>query len=140
TPEQRETLLARYKAAHGSAYSIALGAAIPKLPAAERTKARSALKAQLTRLSAKELRECLADPEVELHRAAALVCADKGSREFVPDLIQCLKDADRSIARAAHLALIRTTGQNFGPEANAAPEGYAAAAERWAEWWQQKTQ
>jgi HEAT repeat protein len=135
---KREALLARYKTAREPAYAVALAAAMPKLTPAERTKARAALKAHMGRLSAKELRECIADPDPETHRAAALVCTEKTDREYVPDWIACLKDSDQSIARAAHLTLIRITGQNLGPPPNPDAEAYAAAATRWAEWWQEK--
>ena len=136
-PGQRQALLSQYKSARGDAYAWALATALPHLKGAERNLAREVLGAHLARLAPRDLRLRLQDDDAEIHRAAALVCTEKTTREYLPELIECLQDPDQAVARAARQALIRVSGRTLGPpSADAPPEAYAEAAQRWTTWWQ----
>ena len=125
-PERREVLIARYRDAKGVAYTDALAAAIPRLPAEAQKKAREALAARLTRMTPKTMRRKLADDDTEVRRAAVEACQRLGEREFVPDLAGLLDDGEPAIARAAGQALRSVTGREF------------ATLGEWREWWEKR--
>ena len=56
---------------------------------------------------------------------------------MVPDLIGLLTDADSEIGEAAHQALRRLTGEDFGPPAGAPEQERDAAAAKWDAWYRQ---
>ena len=117
-------LIARYREAKGVAYTDALAAAVPRLPAEARKKAREALASRLTRMTAKTMRRKLADDDPEVRRAAVEACRRLGEREFVPDLAGLLDDGEPAVARAAGEALKGLTGREF------------VTAEQWRAWWE----
>jgi hypothetical protein len=125
-PERRDVLIARYRDAKGVAYTDALAAAIPRLPAEAQKKAREALAARLTRMTPKTMRRKLADDDTEVRRAAVEACQRLGEREFVPDLAGLLDDGEPAIARAAGQALRSVTGREF------------ATLGEWREWWEKR--
>jgi len=124
TGAQSDALLARYRDRKGVAYTDALAAAIPRLPADVQKKARTALAERLTRMAPQTLRNKLADDDTEVRRAAVVACARLEEWCHVPDLIALLDDNEPAVARLARDGLRKLTGQSLdGPQA-------------WQEWWQ----
>jgi uncharacterized membrane protein YgcG len=123
-PERRDVLIARYRDAKGVAYTDALAAAVPRLPAEGRKKAREALASRLPRMTPKTMRRTLADDDPEVRRAGAEACQRLGEREFVPDLAGLLSDGEPAVARSAGDALKGLTGKEFD------------TAEKWRAWWE----
>ncbi len=95
------------------------------------------------------------DPEVRLRARAILlearkerpdasaalgqavdVLAEAKDRKLVPMLLQLLGHEREDVRYAAEYGLRRVTGKSFGYNATANAEARAAAAERWAQWWQ----
>jgi hypothetical protein len=134
-PAQRERLLDTYKGSPGVAYTQALAAAIPQLTGPARVQARDALAERLARMNAATLRDKLRDEDLEIRRGAALACAMKDEKTFVPNLIPLLEDAEPPVAWAAHKALKSLTGQNLGPAADATRSERAKAVAAWKAWW-----
>jgi hypothetical protein len=123
TGERREALLVRCRDGKGGAYTDALAAAIPRLPADAQKRARALLAERLTRMAARTLRDKLADDDTEVRRAAVVACVRLEDRAHVPDLIALLDDNEPAIARQAQDGLKKLTGQSL--------EGAGA----WKEWW-----
>jgi hypothetical protein len=136
TPEQREQLLVRYRDAKEDHYTEGLAHAIPHVPVKLQEKVRTALVERLARLPADDLRDHL-EGEGELRQAAARACIRKADAAVIPDLIDLLADADMEVSDAAHQALRRLTGEDFGPPNDCPPEERAAAVAKWQTWHQQ---
>ena len=134
-PTRQAKLLEQMQNEKGPKYTEALALAIPQLDGEPRRLARDALADRLTRMKATVLADYLQDDAAEIRRAAALAIAMKESKELVPNLIPLLRDAESSVARAAHAALKELTGQDFGPSAKATREGRELAATKWQQWW-----
>jgi hypothetical protein len=134
-PARQAKLLEKMQAEKGSQYTEALATAIPQLNDETRRLARDALADRLTRMKATVLAEYLQDDDGEIRRAAALAVAMKENKELIPNLIPLLRDAEVSVARAAHAALKELTGQDFGPAAKATREDRDQAAVKWLQWW-----
>lgn len=138
-PEEKQAaILETLKGRKGVAYTEALAQTITQLKGANRVNARDALAERLTRMTAATLREKLHDGNVEIRRAAALACAMKEERSFIPDLIGLLEDAQRPVSSAAHAALKALTTQDFGPPPNANRTEQADAVSKWKEWWKRQ--
>jgi hypothetical protein len=123
-PHQEE-LIEKYGKGRGSEYTDALAAAIPKLTAPVQERARVVLVERLKRMSSRTLADKLQDESPEVRRAAALASSQKDDRHNVAVLIELLRDADPSVAAAAHAALKQLSGQDFGRQDVAA----------WKDWW-----
>lgn len=135
TPSNQIILLAKLRDGKGTVNTDALAAVIPLLHGAARTRACDALAERLTRMTAATLRDKLHDPNSEVRRAAALACAMKGDRHFIPNLIGLLGDPEPRVARAAHTALVTLARQDLGPARDATDEERNRAALRWRDWW-----
>jgi hypothetical protein len=135
-PDQREQLLARYRDATEDHYTDGLAYAIPHVPAKFQEKIRAALVERLARLPADDLRAHL-EGDGELRRAAARAFARTADAGMVPDLIGLLTDADPEVGEAAHQALCRLTGEDFGPPAGGPQRDRDAAAAKWGAWYRQ---
>jgi hypothetical protein len=134
-PQRQGALIDRLRDSKGVVNTEALSLAIPRLSGSARQKARDALVRRLMRMTADTLRDKLADEDLEIRRAAALACAMKEGKDYVPDLIKLLEDPEPPVARAAHAALKNLTKQDFGPDADASRAERAQAIERWNDWW-----
>jgi HEAT repeat protein len=135
-PDQREQLLARYRDAKEDHYTEELAYAIPHVPAKFQERVRAAVLERVARLPADNLRGYL-EGDGELRLAAARACARTADATLVPDLIRLLKDEDSEVKEAAHQALRRLTGEDFGPSAGAPEAERDAAAAKWGEWFRQ---
>jgi hypothetical protein len=133
--DRQPAVLEELRDGKGVAYTDALAAAIPHLEGKIKTQARQALAERLAGMKAVTLRDKLADDDPEVRRAAALACAMKEDRTFVPRLIELLEDAEPTVARAAYAALKSLTGENFGPAAGATPAEQKKAVADWKAWW-----
>jgi uncharacterized membrane protein YgcG len=136
-PKQAE-LLEELKKTKGGAYTAALAGAIDQLSGALKTKAREALAERLARMTTTTLRDMLQDEAPEIRRAAALACAMKEERDFIPDLAKLLDDPEAVVARAAYSALKELTGEDFGPSPNAVAESRRRAATAYMQWWEKQ--
>jgi hypothetical protein len=132
---RQEKLLARLRDGQGAVYTEALAHAIARLDGVPKKKAREALAERLAGMKAVTLRDKVADDDPEVRRAAALACAMKEDRTFIPRLIELLDDPEPSVARAAYAALKSLTGQDFGPAAGATPDEQKKAVADWKAWW-----
>ena len=137
-PDQREQLLARYRDAKEDRYTEGLAHAIPHVTAKFQEKVRAALIERLARLPPDELRSHL-EGDGELRLAAARACARTADTGMVPDLIGLLTNADAEVGEAAHQALRRLTGEDFGPPAGAPEQERDAAAAKWEAWYRQRS-
>jgi len=115
---RREKLLTRMRDGEGDVYTESLAAAIPRLAAIAKTKARAALTERLMRLPPGTLAENLRDQDPEIRRAAALASASNGCQDNIPDLEPLLKDPNPPVAAAARDALRQLTGKDPAPEAD----------------------
>jgi hypothetical protein len=136
-PARQTQILELLRDGKGAEYTEALVTAIPELKGEPLTKARDCLAERLTRMTAATLRDKLKDGRAEMRRAAALACAMKEDKAFLPDLIALLDDSDAKVVRAAGVALRSLTGQNFGPAVNATADERAKAVADWKVWWKQ---
>ena len=122
----------------GTVYTEALARAIPQLKGAAKTKARDALAERLSRMTAKTLQDRLKDDDGELRRAAALACAMKEDKSYIPALIPLLEDTEKTVTQAARAALKALSGKDFGPAASASQAERDEAAAKWREWWRKE--
>jgi HEAT repeat protein len=113
-PGQRDRMLTQLRDAKGPAATQALAVAIPKLPVAERAKAREVLVKRLARMTADSLRDRLQDPDTEVRRAAAAACVPRNDPSLVADLIPLLHDQQSSVSAEALDSLKGLTGQDLG--------------------------
>jgi HEAT repeat protein len=102
-------------------------AVIRRLEGEWQEKARKALVSRLSRLAAGPLLGLLQDNEPELRRAAALACARRDAKTYVPPLIPLLRDRDEDVAAAARAALKELSGRDLGADADA-----------WQAWWDRR--
>jgi hypothetical protein len=137
--DKQEAIIETLKERKGVAYSEALAQAIAQLKGPNMLKARDALAERLTRMTAATLREKLQEENAEIRRAAALACAMKEDKAFIPDLIDLLEDNERPVSYAAYAALKELAGKDFGPVPNATPTDRAAAVAKWKEWWKSQS-
>jgi hypothetical protein len=119
----REQLLNKLRDGKGVEYTLALANAIPSLKGIFQEKAREALVERLSRMTAKTLRDKLADDDPEVRRAAVQACQRKEKKELVPELIALLEDPDPLTARTAEAALREMTGEEH------------ETPDAWKEWW-----
>ena len=87
-------------------------------------------------MTAATLREMLKDNNREIRKAAAAACALKNDKQFIPDLIDKLNDAESTVALSVQSSLVTLSGKDFGPKAEAAPAEKAEAIAAWKSWWQ----
>jgi hypothetical protein len=133
--EDRTEILAKLRDGKGGEFTDALVRGAAQLKGEAQRDTRAALAERLTRMNAKTLRIMLADEDAELRRAAAAACGMKTDKQFVPDLIAMLSDAQPMVVSTAHSALKQLSGQDFGPEPNAEPADKAKAVLAWRKWW-----
>lgn len=134
--DKQAEVLQRLKTATGDLQTDALAQAIPQLSELMRGKARDALTERLARLPAKSLRERLTDEDAEVRQAAACACGRTKARDHIPDLIPLLAAPEVAVAEAAHSALKKLTGQDFGPKPGLPLSERTCATSAWTEWWQ----
>lgn len=97
----------------------------------------SLLKKHLIRQTPANLKKLLLDERAEVRAAAAGIVGDK-KLPYAGQLIDLVADADSRVAQAARQALVRITGQDFGPDDTADAAARSAAAQRWRVWWGQR--
>jgi hypothetical protein len=135
-PAKQPALLQKLRDGRGVAYTKALAEVIPQLTTSTaRAQAREALAERLSRMTSDTLRDKFQDKDEEIRRAAALACATKEDKSFVPDLIGLLRDPEPIVVRAAHAALKALTSQDFGPAADASKAQRERAIAGWQDWW-----
>jgi hypothetical protein len=135
TGSRQALLLKDMREGKGAEFTEALALAIPQLKGEMQKKAREALLERFSRMKDSTLAVYLTDEDREIRRAAALAAASKGSKSLVPDLITLLSDPHGFVAEAAHQALKELSGQDFGPQANAARAERKEAEQKWLQWW-----
>jgi Prenyltransferase and squalene oxidase repeat len=135
---EQDTEIDRLRNQKGGENTEALALAVPRLSPDQRRLAREALAEREGRMKADTVGRDLSDENPEIRRAAALACALKETKQFVPQLIGLLNDPELTVARAAHAALKDITGQDFGPAGNADASDRKRATTEWQEWWKKQ--
>jgi len=79
--------------------------------------------------------ERLGDASVDVRRQAAMALAWCGGRKAVGPLLDALDDDDWVTRQSAYVSLTNLTGMEFPFDGTASPDGRAAQAERWRDWW-----
>jgi hypothetical protein len=132
----------RLRDAKGGDNTEALATAIPYISSIDtRNAAREALAQRLSRMSFNTIHGDLHDELPEIRRAAAIACALKPAKQFVPDLIALLSDLEPTVSRAAYAALKDISGEDFGPTSDADAATIKRSAAEWLAWWKkQKSQ
>ncbi len=133
--EDRPDILAKLRDGKGGDYTDALARGAGKLTGEAQKDTRKALAQRLARMNAKTLRGLLQDEDLELRRAAAQACGLKEDKQYIPDLIALLTDAEPMVLASAHSALKQLSGQDFGPEPNAETTDKTKAVLAWRKWW-----
>jgi HEAT repeat protein len=113
-PDQRERILRELTEGKGAANPQALARAIPKLPTADRAKARAALVKQLSRMKDDAFPDKLRDADAEVRQAAAAACVQRNDPTLVAHLIPLLSDSESPVSTEAHASLKKLTGQDLG--------------------------
>src|SRR5262249_40220666 len=83
-PERQRKILEELRDGKGVEYTDALARVIPQLSGEVQQSARDVLSQRLARMTAATLRSRLRDSNAELRRAAALACAMKEDKDFIP--------------------------------------------------------
>ncbi|MGH7171265.1 MAG: hypothetical protein ACRELG_13385, partial [Gemmataceae bacterium] len=130
-----DLLLHNLRIGKGAEFTESLALAIPKLNGERKQKVRKDLVERLTRMKDKTLLAYLGDEQLEIRMAAARACAAKDSKSLIPRLIPLLRDTRGGVAEAAHQALKKLSGKDFGPKPNADREERVQAARQWLDWW-----
>jgi hypothetical protein len=138
TQDRQDAIVVALRDGKGAEFTDALSRAIPTLAGAIQKKARDALAERLAHMNAATVRNKLKDDHAEVRRAAALACAMKDDKSFVPDLIAALDDKDAWVVRSAAVALRTLTGQDFGPAATATADERSKAVAAWKAWWKRQ--
>ena len=138
TPARQDAIIAELRDGKGADYTETLARVVPRLSGDVQKKTRDTLAERLARMTPATVRTKLKDAAAEVRRAAALACAMKEDKSFVPDLIAALDDADGWVVRAIAVSLRTLTGQDFGPAANASSDDRAKAVAAWKSWWKRQ--
>jgi HEAT repeat protein len=128
TPARRQEVLNQLRDSKGLVYTQALACAIPSLKGEMKEKAREALEARLTRMTAKTLRDKFQDDDPEIRQAAIVACARKEKAELVPDLVALLDNPEPLTSRLAGEALKTLTGEDL------------EAPSDWKGWWKKQAE
>jgi hypothetical protein len=131
--------LQRLRDGKGPEYTQALAHAIPQLEGYQKNEARQALAERLSNFKRNTRLGYMEDEDAELRRAAALACAMKEDTATVGKLIELLADRERTVERAAYVALKELTKQDFGPAADADAAAKAEAIKNWKAWKEKQT-
>lgn len=122
----------------GSEFTELLAGAIARLKD-ESTKevARGLLARRLTRMTERTLQAKLQDRDPEVRAAAARAVGYKGVPLY-EELVEALRDRDPMVATEAHAVLVKLSGEDFGPPANASGVEWFEAGKRWQQWLQER--
>lgn len=132
---RRPGILTQLRDSKGTVFTEGLVRAIAKLQGDTQREARDALALRLKRMTAATLRDMLKDENREIRSAAAAACGLKEDKQYVPDLIAALGDAESFVAQSARISLRTLSGKDFGPNADASAADKATAAAAWRAWW-----
>ncbi len=131
-------LLAGFRDGADDDNTVVLALAIAKLDGEVRHQARDILTHRLCRLSASVLRDKLQDDNLEIRCGAALACGRKLAKEHIGDLIGLLNDPEMDAVQAARAALVKLTGEDFGPYRDSSRREREEAVASWLKWWKQR--
>jgi hypothetical protein len=137
-PAERGAIVEKYRETKGAEYTDALARAAARMPGEAQAQVREALAERLTRMKPNTLAAYMQDPDRELRWAAAVAAGSKRKdqlRELAEALIALVADQDAQTAQAARASLKKLTGEDFGPEATAAPADRVKALTAWRKWW-----
>ncbi len=137
-PADPRTLIAELRDSKGGEYTSRLSALIKELSGDNQRLARQALVDRMCRMTSRTLKRNLAsDDDAEVRLASIQASAVREKKELIPDLIELLVNRDTPTAAAAHDALVRLSGQDFGPKAeNATVVASFVAQKTWRQWWE----
>ncbi|HEY7327445.1 MAG TPA: HEAT repeat domain-containing protein [Gemmataceae bacterium] len=135
--EKQIAVLARLRDSKNVNDTFVLALTIPKLTGDIQYQARAALRQRLEGQSIAILRDSLQDDDIEVRRAAALACGNRGLKEHIADLLQLLDDPEPEVVQSARVALTQLTGQDFGPATDAGRRNRDEAVAAWHKWWKE---
>jgi len=95
------------------------------------------LKKHVSRQSPANLKKLLQDERAEVRAVAAGSVGDK-KLPYGSQLANLVADTDSRVSQAARQALVRLTGQDFGPDETAGSAARSDAARHWREWLSKK--
>jgi len=120
----------------GAEHTVTLAEAIAAVPDDNKELARGLLAQRLARMTDRTLVAKLDDPEIEIRAAAVRAIGYKGSPLY-QELAAALRDKPM-VADHAHQALVKLTGEDFGPTENAPAMDWYRASKRWEDWAEQQ--
>jgi hypothetical protein len=135
TPQNEAAVLDKLRDSKGVIHTEALAEAIPRIRGSRKTKARDALAARLTRMSAATLRDKFKDADPEIRRAAILAAAMNEDKSFVPEIVNLLADPSPVVWHAAPVAFRLLTGKDMGIDTAASQKQREEGAKKWQSWW-----
>ncbi|MSR55954.1 MAG: hypothetical protein EXS09_22175 [Gemmataceae bacterium] len=136
---ERADLLTLYRDSKGGEYTDALARAATKMTGEALAQVRDALAQRLTRMTISTLNDFMKDGDRELRRSSALAAGSKSKdriAELAPTLVRLIGDDEPMVVQAARASLRTLSGQDFGPEAGAAPSERGKALIAWRSWWE----
>lgn len=138
--KQQTAVLQELRDRKGGEATLALAAAISLVEEPRTTQARQFLVQRLERMTPATLARYLEydDPAIQL--AAAKAAATKKDGALVKPLIDLLNERDAEIGDAAHDALVKQTGQQFGPFVGQSTVERFVVIQRWKAWREKQAQ
>jgi hypothetical protein len=133
--KQQTAILEELRDRKGSEATLALAEAIESLMEPHDAMARKLLAERLTRMTPATLVRYLEYDHPELRRAAAQAAETKQDRALIGPLIALLEERNVAVADAAHSALQRIAGQQFGAFAGQGTANRFVVIKKWKAWW-----
>jgi hypothetical protein len=137
-PDMETTMLKRLQSAAEPSGTLALALAIAELDGKRQAKARQTLAERLAAADNDTLKQRLADPNIDIRRAAVTAVGLKKASALMPEALKLLEDPQVEVAQAARTTLKQLTRQDFGPTASASSLDRTIAIGQWYRWWMQK--
>lgn len=131
---QQSAILEELRDRKGSEATLALAEAIDELDATLAAQARKFLVQRLERMTPATLARYLEYDQPEIRQAAAQAAQSKDDLTLVGPLVTLLEDRNAAAADAAHAALVKLTGQQFGAFAGQPPVARFLVIKKWKAW------
>lgn len=136
--KQQAAVLVELRDRKGGEATLALAGAIAVLNEPQAGQARQFLVQRLNRMTPATLARYLAYDDPAIRLAAAKAAAAKSDPALVGPLIELLSQRDTELGDAAHAALVKQTGQQFGPFVGKSTVERFVVIQRWKAWWEKK--
>jgi hypothetical protein len=134
---RRKELVAEFRKGDGEHFTQSLALAIPRLSSNARTELRDALAARFAKAKDDDLRSLLDNELAEIRGAAVTVLVQRKIKAHVGRMGELLLDPEPVVQQAAHSALCKLSGKDFGPKPDATEEERNQAKAKWAKWFEE---